>query len=326
MRGIDLAKFKFDWDLTFSVLLMHPNGKVYHRFGGRNAKDPQSWISMPALVRLMKLTLTEHQAFKLNPQYAPPKKVTISDYRAYKHGKPNSCVRCHQVCDAEQTQLKADGKWSLESIWKYPDPKQVGLTFDPLWQNTLTDTSLFAKKAGLKKGDVIVEANQQKILSITDMMYVLEHVPNTQTELDITAKRGDKLAKLKIPLTAKWKNVDPMEYAWRHTMWGISPSPGFGGNKLDAAALKANGLKADSYAFKVRYMVTWGENAHRGRNAQKAGIRKGDIVYATNGKSDFPSGKHFHAWFRFNHKVGEDVKFNILRNGQRKVVTMKTVK
>ena len=327
MRGLDLAKQKFDWSLTFSVLLMHPNGKVYHRFGGRNHKDPQAWISMPALERVMKLTLNEHrESLASGEQYRSPAPIVLEDYKAYKHGKPQGCVRCHQVCDAEQTQLKADGNWDLSKIWKYPDPKQVGFLFDPVKQNELIETSLAAKKAGLKKGDIILSANQQKILTITDMMHVLDGVPNTATEIDLVAQRGEKKANIKLSLGAKWKNVSPLEYAWRHTMWGLSPSPGFGGDMMDAAALKSHGLPPKTFAYKVRYIVTWGENAHRGRNAQKAGIKMGDVVIATNGRNDFPSGKAYHAWFRFNHKVGEVVKFTLLRGGKELTVPLKTVK
>lgn len=63
--------------------------------------------------------------------------------------------------------------------------------------------------------------------------------------------------------------------------------------------------------------MTWGEHAHRGRAAAKAGIREGDVILAFAGKSDFASVDHFHAWVPLTHRAGEVVAIEVLRTGER---------
>ena len=67
--------------------------------------------------------------------------------------------------------------------------------------------------------------------------------------------------------------------------WGFTPAPGFGGPPLSTVELEAAGLStADApgaFAFRVQYLVTWGDNRRFGQAAAKAGTaRQGD---ASNG-------------------------------------------
>ncbi len=325
MNGLNLNLFDFDFDLTFTTLLMHPDGKVYHRFGSRDQKDAMSWISMDALTRVMDLTVKEHNIYSKKPNFKAPPIKKIEDFTAYKLKGHNGCVRCHQVHDAMQAQLKADGKWSINDLWIYPDPKQIGMEFDPVIQNKITKTSSYRTKAKLKAGDIVLKASGQKILTISDLVYVLHNLPNTETNLKLTVQRGQRTADAIISLPNNWKAVTPLEYSWRPTMWALSPKPGFGGDLLSPADFSKTGLKKDAFAFKVRYIVTWGQFAHTGRNAIKAGIKKGDIVYSVDGKSDFESLQHYHSWFRFTRKVGKTVNFGIIRNGKKTTIKMKPI-
>ncbi|MEM7261973.1 MAG: PDZ domain-containing protein, partial [Planctomycetota bacterium] len=88
-----------------------------------------------------------------------------------------------------------------------------------------------------------------------------------------------------------------------------------------AKQLRAAGLPADTAAFRVDYLVTWGENKHLGGNAYRAGLRQGDLVLKVDGR-EFESGDHFHAWFRLTRKIGEKVPVEIVRGGKRKTVEL----
>ena len=113
------------------------------------------------------------------------------------------------------------------------------------------------------------------------------------------------------------KRTSAREYAWRPFKWGLSPAPGFGGPALGTGAKKRLGIDPDAHAFTVQYLVTWGPKAHRGRAAAKAGLRKNDIVVAFDGKDDFESGEHWHAWVRLNKQPGDEVEIELLRKGKR---------
>ena len=325
MSGLDLNLFQFDFDLTFTTLLMNPDGKIYHRFGSRNDEDAMSWISMEALTRVMNLTVKEHTKYIKKPNFKALPAKKIEDFKAYKLVKNKGCIRCHQVHDAMQAQLKADKLWSKEDLWIYPDPKRIGLKLDPVVQNKIIESTSFAAKAGLKKGDLILKAEEQNILTISDLVFYLHNQANKSIRLTLSVQRAKKIANVIINLPKNWKAVSPEEYSWRPTMWTISPKPGFGGDLLDNQELSLLKLKKGSFAFRVRYLVTWGEFSHTGVNAQKAGIKKGDIVYKINGKSDFKDMKHYHSWFRFSHKPGDTVNFAIIRGGKKISLKLKTV-
>ena len=94
---------------------------------------------------------------------------------------------------------------------------------------------------------------------------------------------------------------------------------------IDKKELKNIGLPQDHWAIRITYIVTWGENAKDGQNAMQAGLKRGDIVYSVNGKSDFISTQHFQSWFRLNMKPGRKVEFRLLRNKTKKRVLMKVL-
>ena len=60
MRGVDLARYTFDFDLTFAAVLARADGYIYHRFGGRDHESADGWLRMEALESVLKRTLEEH--------------------------------------------------------------------------------------------------------------------------------------------------------------------------------------------------------------------------------------------------------------------------
>jgi hypothetical protein len=123
-----------------------------------------------------------------------------------------------------------------------------------------------------------------------------------------------------VTLREGWKRCPPEEYAWRPYKWNLSPSAGFGGPVLDAAGRTRLGIDAGTFAFRIGYLVDWGENGHRGRAARAAGLQKGDVVVSFAGKSDFVSVDHFHAWIGLTRTAGEDVEVVVLRLGVRRTL------
>ena len=128
-----------------------------------------------------------------------------------------------------------------------------------------------------------------------------------------------------LKLAGGWKEATPLVFSWRPSKWPLSPKPGFGGAELSPRELKAAGLPEDAFAFRIGYVVTWGPNAHTGRNARKAGLRKGDIIVSVAGKDDFENHEHFHAWFRLTQKPGTEIPVVRLRAGKRETVLLPVV-
>ena len=88
------------------------------------------------------------------------------------------------------------------------------------------------------------------------------------------------------------------------------------------AEKKRLGIDVRKFAFRVGYLVTWGHNAASGKSAAAAGIRKGDVILSIDGKDDFESLNHFHAWFRLTREVGRHVVVEALRGGKRRRISL----
>src|SRR5438067_12657941 len=57
---VDLNLFDFDYDLTFMVFFLNAEGKVYARYGGRDAEGPDKRQSLEGLRYTMESVLRMH--------------------------------------------------------------------------------------------------------------------------------------------------------------------------------------------------------------------------------------------------------------------------
>ena len=125
MKGVNLDVFRFDYDLTFAALLMHPDGTIYHTYGGRDATDPSSHHSVASFVRTLEETRKEHEEHRAAPR--KHRKRTVEQLRERVGHKEPDCYHCHMVHDYETAYLQQKRRWKRDLAWIYPDPIQAGL-------------------------------------------------------------------------------------------------------------------------------------------------------------------------------------------------------
>jgi hypothetical protein len=380
LRTVDLARFRFDFDLTFAAITMGSDGTVLHRYGGRDAKEASSHLSVASFVAFLKGSLVdakEHSVPIVPPPVPPgpfdphhphhdpapppdPKpgakepagkgagakdanakdsknadagtatKNTIEQIPAFaKRDKQKrlECVHCHNVYDFEYQQHVADGRWTRDEIWHFPDLARIGLEVDrdDAQRVVKVEPNSPAAKGGVLVGERIVKAGRVAVLTRADVQWALEQLPATSTALTLVLRKdyGERTAS--IPLPGSWKECDAREYAWRPYKWHLSPHPGFGGPALTSDEKSKLGLPPAQFAQRVQYLVDWGDQAASGKSAIAAGLAKGDVVLSVAGKSDFDSPDHFQAWYRFTQKVGDEVELAVLRKGERLTLRMKVV-
>ena len=328
LREVDLNVYRFDFDLTLAALLMNADGTVYHRYGGRQWQDPAAWMSSESLVSVMRATLAEHAAYGLNP--SPPaqqRKRTIGDippFRRKLEQQDVDCVHCHMVNEAERAWAQELKRWERSDMWVWPDPDRVGLVLDAADQARV-ERSLegsAAWKAGVRSGDVIESLGTQSIRTIHDIQWVLDGTPAGGGSLPLSYLRGDERAEVVLLLADGWKVTTPLAYSWRAFKWGLDPQPGFGGKLLTPGQKAGLGLDPDAFALEVGYLVTWGENAYSGRNAARAGLRKGDVILSIAGQSEFASEQQVQSWFRIMCQPGDQLPIRLLRGGRRLELTL----
>lgn len=325
MRGIDLDRYSFDFDLTFAALVVHPDGAVLHRYGGRDHHSADARLSMTSLVTFLKAAqarLTKEAATKTSK--TTPRtldEIPVWRDKMAKRGKKLSCYHCHFVFDAEREQHRADGTWDRSKIWRWPTPERVGLSLEVerLGRIGAVEAKTPAAKAGLKPGDRLLKLGDQPILTALDVSYVLERASPKPTKIPIEFRRAGKTHQATLKLAARWKEGTPLEFSWRPSKWQLAPRPGFGGRQLSAGERKAFGLPAKGFAFRVGYIVDWGgvPDKRYGRAVRKAGIRKGDVVVGIEGVK-LKGPEHLHSWWRLTRKPGDEVVLLVIKKGTQK--------
>jgi serine protease Do len=347
MRGVDLSRYVFDFDLTFAALMMHPDGTIYHRYGSRDFRSADVWLSSPSWEFVLRESLRDHALHQstlgissqrpnpLRPSFnlATAKKgqpVRMENIPSYQERDKGSCIHCHSIHPAFYQDAVQAKRWRPELKWVYPGPDTIGIELDADQQRLVMQVASpsIARHAGLQRGDQLLRLNEVPIASVADLMFALDTIPSKQRHADLEILRQDQRHNLKLKLNKDWRVGTPRSFAWRPFKWGLTPAPGFGGPELNAAELQGIGLDpeaAGSFAFRVQYLVTWGENRRYGKAAAQAGLRQGDIVLSLDDKSDFDSVEHFHAWWRLTRKVGQTVKIEILRSEQKLSLHLKVL-
>jgi hypothetical protein len=326
MRGIDLNVFRFNYDLTLALLLMNADGTIYTTYAGRDWSSASSHQSTESLARVLRETVAVHDAYKKSPR--PPKRQrprVVENLPWWKRDKkPQKCFHCHMIHDAMQREGRAQRRWTERDQYTWPDPVQAGLRFDRDGQVVVSEVTAGspAARAGLKPGDRITAMGKAKTLSFGDIQRALNDTGWGPARIEAVWRRGGAEKRGTLVLPKGWKKPEPEQYAWRPMKWSMPPMPGFGGPPLTAEQKQALGIPAGQFAFRVQYVVTWGPNAATGKNAAKAGIRRGTIVTSVDGKSDFLGMNHFHAWFRMTRRPGKPVRVEVIQNGTRRTLEL----
>ncbi|MCB9879436.1 MAG: PDZ domain-containing protein [Planctomycetes bacterium] len=325
LAELDVANLRFDFDLTFAAVLMHADGTVYHRYGSRGPDAADGYLSLSSLAQLLRDTLPEHREYDRAPKPPAPAAAQRAIELPWLQqrlaaGQKIDCVHCHTVNDAEFRGRGERFAPDDDDVYRFPDPARVGISLDREHQRRVTavrDGSP-AAEAGIVAGDELLALGAQRsVRTLADVQWALHHAPAAGGALPIAWRRDGAEQHSVLTLPAGWKRCDPADFAWRPYKWNLSPAPGFGGPALTAAEKRRLGVADDRFAFRVNYLVDWGDRANRGKAARAAGLQKGDVVVSFAGKDDFASVEHFHAWVRLTRAVGEQVELVVLRNGER---------
>jgi predicted metalloprotease with PDZ domain len=305
MRDVNLAKYQFDYDLTWAGLFVSPDGRVLGRYGGRDADSADGKVSLKGLRYAMEAALKANR--ERSPQKVTPERRTVADYPGFKRLGPSACVHCHQVHELQRDALQARGGWSLDKLWVYPPPENVGLTLEVERGNVVARVGpkSAAEKAGLRQGDVIRTLGGEPVASFADAQYALHRHESNEPLAVVWVRDGKEMAG-KLELADGWRKSD---ISWRWSLRQLEPSPWVHGDDLTPQEKKALGLGEKRLALRQGNFVT--------APARQAGVRQNDIIVGVDGKELEMTGRQFPVYVKLNYKVGDKVTYNLLRDGKR---------
>ena len=330
-NALELSKFQFDYDLSFSTLIFNADGTLYGRFGSwTHQADPEARETV-GYRRALEAALALHRGYPANraslegKQGGPiPFKTPVEiPSLAVKYGRElnwggnvvQSCVHCHQVGEAYRASYREAGKpVPLDQIYPMPAPQTIGLTLgsDSVARVTDVDLNSIAAAAGFRTGDEIISLARQPLISIADVAWVLHRAPE-RGSIEAVVKRGGKEMPLAITLPAGWRTKS--DISRRVGTWSMR-AMAFGGMSLvdlDDTARKQRALNNEVMALHVKGLPNFGKHAA----AKKAGFMKDDVIVAIDGMTKRTTEGELIGTLLQTRKAGEFADVTVLRGTER---------
>lgn len=281
-NALDLARFQFDYDLSFSVLFLNGDGTTYGRYGSWKHQKNSQESATQGLRKAMDAALAVHggypgnkEALKVKQPAPSPFKTPVEIPQLAERYKPQldwegkvaqSCVHCHMIGSALQAyHRKQKQPLPEELIFPFPEPETVGLTLASEEVATVTAVAAgsAAAQAGLQVGDAITEISGAPVLSIADLSWALHRSPSAG-QLQVKVQRGGQQLPLSVQLAAGWRTKS--QVTLRAAIW---PERGMalGGLRVEPSDTPGLGLS-------VTHVGQYGIHA----TAKKHGFKPGDVL------------------------------------------------
>ena len=334
-NGMDLSLFQFDYDLTFSVFFMNADKTIYGRFGTRAeyenaAKD----ISIEGFKQALEAALALHEGYPDNREVLATKtgpesiKKTPEGFPAllrysatldFDSRINQQCIHCHQIGEAQREIHWYDRKPIPDEIlYPFPMPDVLGLHFSPKHRAKISKvvSGSSAEKDGFRRADEILTLDGQPIISIADVQWVLHRTPENTT-LPATVDRHGKEINLTLTLNPGWRKGS--DISWRTTT-GELRLVALGGmvlKDLSDAERQRSGIEDTEMALNVETVSRGGRRSSGQTNAQRAGIRRGDIIVAYGDRTNRLTESGIIGYVLQDKPKAKTLPIKLLRNGEQ---------
>jgi len=325
-NDLDLSLFQFDYDLTFAAFFMNADHTLYGRFGSRSDhKEAEKDISLEGFGKALAAAIELHKAYPRNKallagkQPLPVKMKRPEEYPAlsgkykptidYQGKVAASCLHCHQVRDAERMLYRAENKPIPDPVlYPWPMPAVLGLIMDPKEKAKIKEVKpgSAAANAGLKAGDEIALLQDQPIVSIADIQWVLQQ--HAGDELKGTILRGASSVKVLIKLPKEWRLKS--DIAWRATTWDL--------RRMATGGLVLKDDPGTNLALRVDYVGQYNDHAA----GKRAGFKKDDIIVRVDSETRPMTESELFRYLLQNKSKGDKVPVTVMRAGEKVELTL----
>ena len=324
LNDMDLARFEFDLDTTWTAFFLDADRNIYSRYGGRDETTSDGRQTKASLMQTMREVLDLHEQRKsagrlLVPDSdvhpAPLEKFTPQDIPLLRDNH-SGCVHCHQVREYRLLQSFHDGAFRRDDLFPFPLPENIGLKLDRAHGHRVSEVveKSAAAVEGLRPGDTIVRVDDVPVHSEGDVRWAL-HRAKADQPLAIVARRespsgNSSTVTTELRLSMNWKQTD---LGWRKSLRSVPLPLGFIGYAMGREERMAAGLKPDSLAIKVASI--------RGSGlATNLDLKKGDVIIDLAGQRGQRTLEQFQSDLLRRFAPGDKVELRVLRDGREVAV------
>jgi len=318
MDDTDVALFDRDWNNTLYYFILNADGRIYARYGGRDAHDADTYLNLDSLELALKQGLELHKQYQqgeLKTEAPPkplfPREIPLLVKRTFDQ---HACVECHLIGDFQNLQRQQDGTLDkLTHLYRSPDIKTIGIELDVPKGLAVKEARGAVAAAGMKPGDRIAALNGTPVWTFGDLQYRYDKVDRKAERIEITVVRDGARADLTVTLPPRWWWTD-----LRFRQSSVEPRLDFEDRPLTDAEKRQRGLPPDGFASQVRYVA---EFAKIRRTHE---LRVGDIIVGVDGVERDELANTAELFVKLRKNAGETVTLAVIRNGLRIQMPLKT--
>ena len=334
-NGMDLSLFQFDYDLTFAAFFMNSDKTIYGRFGTRaEYKNAAKDISIEGFKQALEAAVALHDGYpenkavlagKTGPEpikktpEAFPALLRYSATLDFDSRINQQCIHCHQIGEAQREIHWYDRKpIPDEVLYPFPMPNVLGLHFSPKHRAKISkiESGSAAEKDGFRRADEILTLDGQPIISVADVQWVL-HRSQENTRVPATVDRHGEEVNLMLTLNSGWRKGS--DISWRTTT-GELRLVSLGGivlKDLSDTERQRNGIGETEMALNVKTVSRREGRSNTESNAQKAGIRRGDIIIGYGDSTDRLTESGIIGYVLQEEPQAKTLPVKFLRNGEQ---------
>lgn len=318
MDNIDIGLFDRDWNNTIYYFMMNAEEQIYMRYGGRDAKSPDSYLNLSSLELALAKGLELHRHYQQGelkkterPKPLFPREIPLLVERTMAR---NACVECHLIGDYQIVHRERDGQLDkLTHMYRSPDIVTLGIQLEVPKGLVVKEARDAVAAAGMKSGDRITALNGTPVWTFGDLQYHYDKVPRNAERIQMTVEREGQPIELSIVLPQRWWWTD-----LTFRQWTIEPRLYFDSRALTEEEKQRLRLERSGFASAVTHVDMFAEmtKSHE--------LRVGDIVFGVDGVERDEVANTVDLFIKLRKTAGETVILNVIRDGKRTKMKLKT--
>lgn len=330
MNGVDLARFDFDYDVTWNGFFLDEKLNVYSRYGGRDGGNPENRLSRESLLQTMTEVLAAHESRAMlqasgEPVFHPvPDEPRLPEDMPLLRKNHQGCLHCHQVREYSLLQSFHAGTFQRKELFPYPLPENLGIVIDRghghRIQQIRADSA--AAQAKLQAGDVIVKAGGIPVRSEYDLRWILHRLPD-ERNLEVHVERAEPISaetndtgssprasvpvKVELILQNGWRHTD---LGWRKSLRSVPVPFGLRGYELTRSQRREIGQPEEG-TLAIRIV-----SVPPGGLGERLGVMRKDTIVALDDRTEPRSFEQLKSDMLARYRPGDTVQLTVLREGE----------